>query len=1451
MFCVKCGTENSDDNKYCYNCGASFNKIRTPPPAYKINTGDIPTFISEEDKASLFDEGTLIRDRYVIKTPLRKTRMSIVYQVYDKILNELAALKMMHPRLILNEKERERFINEAKISIYLSHDNIVDVRDIEEFKNILYISMEYLGGRTLREHLVERKKSGAVFSLLEVLKIILQISDGLAYAHRYTVHCDIKPENIMILPDGKVKIMDFGIAMAIGVEQFARTNKAMGTAYYIAPELLSPSQSPSKFYPRIDIYSVGVIFFEMLTGELPIGIYDLPHEKNPDLPEDIDEIIKIALKNNPEERYQDIEEFKNALHDVINLIPALRKELFEKPKAITKEIRRRPTKAPDLKSENITCPFCYTINSRDKHFCVNCGENLKVKCPQCKMDIDVDLNYCGKCGVNIAEYRENLISGYIKSAKEYIAKKDFDLSKREIKKIEEVDRKHPAIGELHSLIIKEKERLSEIKKIVSSAADLLRQKNYNRASEEVDKVLKLDENHPEALHIAEKIESMQNEIKNLKAAIKKCLNNLQLNEAQSLFEKLVEIEHLDSQWKAKRSELQRMLKHVKELKGAVKRFIQDKEFDKALKQIAHLSEIIRNDKEIAILEKDVTKTLQHIKNIEEKAEHNLNSHKFDKALKYLEQLKQLNPNDETIVNRINYIKLKIEEKQAKAKRRLFITALVALVVVAGVIVVSLLIQAHKRYLQKIDNDYNMAVSLQQDGMYIQAKKKFEQFIAQYPDSDYIPDVNQRLENIEDKVTAQKVKEMEIAYNIAVKLQEDKKYLQAVEEFEQFIAQYPDSRYIPDVNQKIAKIKAEENGLLQMADTLFEQGLYLSSDDNNAVNKYKQLLEFFNPENKHAKDRLELISNFYLEKAKEAYNNKRYLSPPDDNVLKYINNILSFDSNNKLALNMKKKIGAHYQKQADNSRNAKDFKAAKRYYQSLQVIYPDVELIQRRINQCDAEIEQQRLAALNAQKVADLLKEADNLFSRNAYLSPENNNAVQKYHQVLKIDPENKLAKKRLQEISNFYLQNGDSALAANDIAKAKSYFEKAVQAGASSDLIKERMDAVNAKEMEEAAFNAAKAKGDVDSWIDFIEQFPDSMHIEYAKEMKRSIMMTGWPMFRFDSKHSGCSPYEGPWQPHLKWTFSCGAAIVSSPAIGSDGTIYVGSSDGKLYAINSDGSRKWEFNTRKQVVSSPAIGADGTIYVGSKDNKLYAIRSNGNIKWTYATGGWIESSPAIGADGTIYVGSHDRNLHAINPNGSRKWVFSTGGVVYSSPAIGADGTIYVGSKDNKLYAIRPNGSMKWTYATGGWIESSPAIGADGTVYIGSSDCKLYAINIDGYKKWDFTTSGWVESSPAIGADGTIYVGSHDYRLYAIYPNGRKKWEFLTGEWVLSSPAIGADGIIYVGSSDGKLYSIYPDGNKNWEFFIGKWILSSPAIGADGTIYVGSNDGKFYAIGKKR
>ncbi len=314
----------------------------------------------------------------------------------------------------------------------------------------------------------------------------------------------------------------------------------------------------------------------------------------------------------------------------------------------------------------------------------------------------------------------------------------------------------------------------------------------------------------------------------------------------------------------------------------------------------------------------------------------------------------------------------------------------------------------------------------------------------------------------------------------------------------------------------------------------------------------------------------------------------------------------------------------------------------------------------------------------------------------------------------------------------------------------------------------------------------------------------------------------------------------------IAWRLSVGDEILSSAAVDSDGTIYIGSENGRLTALTSEGKRKWIFNAEAGIKSSPAIGSDGIVYVGSRDKNFYAVNSEGKEQWRIETGGSVVSSPAIGSDGTIYFGSGDRNLYAVTPEGSIVWKYQTGSLITSSPAVGGDGTIYFGSMDRYLYALTADGNLKWRLRTQMAIETNPALGADGTIYYGSADSSLYAVSSAGKVLWGFRTGNEVYSSPVIGKDGTIYIGSDDYYLYAVSSAGEELWKFEAGSIFTSSPLLGESGMIYAGSDDNNLYALDSSGKLKWKLTLGGSISSSLAMGIDGSLIVGGLDGKIYS-----
>lgn len=325
----------------------------------------------------------------------------------------------------------------------------------------------------------------------------------------------------------------------------------------------------------------------------------------------------------------------------------------------------------------------------------------------------------------------------------------------------------------------------------------------------------------------------------------------------------------------------------------------------------------------------------------------------------------------------------------------------------------------------------------------------------------------------------------------------------------------------------------------------------------------------------------------------------------------------------------------------------------------------------------------------------------------------------------------------------------------------------------------------------------------------------------------------------------------------LSWEIVPGSMVDSCPAIDQNGTIYLTASGnlgrddfsgGRLLAITANGAKKWVFKTFSEIKSSPALGSDGTIYFGGRDRKFHAVGSDGREIWSFVTSNWIDSSPAIGANDVIYFGGWDHKFYALKADGTKQWEFATGGPIDSSPAIGSDGTIYFGSHDKNFYALKPDGSKQWAFATGGAIASSAALNADGLIYFTSVDGKLYALYSDGTEKWHAWTGGIGASSPVIDGDGVIYVGVNN-TLCAFKADGAKNW-FFGYPTIEGTPAIAADGTVYFGGSDsgvGILYAFTSAGHA-WSYTtVGALAASSPAIADDGTVYLGSHSYRFCAL----
>ena len=275
-------------------------------------------------------KGQKISDRYQIIKTIGEGGMANVYLAYDTILDRNVAVKILRGELATDEKFVRRFQREALSASSLSNPNIVEVYDVGEDNGQYYIVMEYIEGKHLKALLKKRGK----LTVTEVVDIMLQITNGLSVAHdSYIIHRDIKPQNIMILENGLVKITDFGIAMAMNAAQLTQTNSVMGSVHYLPPEQANGKGATL----QSDIYSMGILMYELLTGNLPykgdnaieIALKHLKEplpsikDELPNLPQSVENIILKSAAKNPKNRYEDA----RAMHeDLETCLEASRKE---------------------------------------------------------------------------------------------------------------------------------------------------------------------------------------------------------------------------------------------------------------------------------------------------------------------------------------------------------------------------------------------------------------------------------------------------------------------------------------------------------------------------------------------------------------------------------------------------------------------------------------------------------------------------------------------------------------------------------------------------------------------------------------------------------------------------------------------------------------------------------------------------------------------------------------------------------------------------------------------------------------------------------------------------------------------------------------------------------------------------------------------------------------------
>jgi serine/threonine protein kinase/Tfp pilus assembly protein PilF len=334
--CPNCDTVNPSDSKFCKECAASL-----------VSAEDISVLPTKTLKIPIqeLSRGRTFAGRYEIIEELGKGGMGQVYRVFDKKIEEEVTLKLIKPEIASDKRTIERFRNELKLARKITHKNICRMYDLNEEEGIPYITMEYIPGENLKSMIAMTDKLSAGTAV----KIAKQICEGLAEAHRLgVVHRDLKPSNIMIDKEGNVRILDFGIARSHKTKRTTIVGAIIGT-----PEYMSPEQAETKAADhRSDIYSLGVVLFEMVTGripfkgETPLGIAmkhkgekpPNPRKLNPQIPESLSQVILKCLKKKKEERYQRAEDLLSELIKVEEGIPTTERGVPKKMPSTLKKI---------------------------------------------------------------------------------------------------------------------------------------------------------------------------------------------------------------------------------------------------------------------------------------------------------------------------------------------------------------------------------------------------------------------------------------------------------------------------------------------------------------------------------------------------------------------------------------------------------------------------------------------------------------------------------------------------------------------------------------------------------------------------------------------------------------------------------------------------------------------------------------------------------------------------------------------------------------------------------------------------------------------------------------------------------------------------------------------------------------------------------------------------------
>jgi len=350
--CPKCEGSVTADMNVCPACGEILKpeKIKLKRDAASmltlggLETVDETTYSNVRSSDNrILEAGTVFADRYSIKDVVGHGGMGVVYKAEDTLTKKEIALKLIRPERLAGTHAIEKLIAEGITTRDIRHPNVIAVYDVGQSAGQPFVSMEYLDGQPLRHFILEHFQNREAVPLRIAARIICEVLDGLSAAHKLgVVHRDLKPENIMLLgkPTEKsapLKILDFGIARSVKPQTVSGTTAGLGTPDYMAPE---QRNNPDLADEDADLYSLSVLFYELLTNSRPNLHWQPPSDGRPEVPQSIDRLIKSGLSNNRKNRPQSTSEYREAVVKAVN-IGGYKSKNKKQPKRLKQPVRSK------------------------------------------------------------------------------------------------------------------------------------------------------------------------------------------------------------------------------------------------------------------------------------------------------------------------------------------------------------------------------------------------------------------------------------------------------------------------------------------------------------------------------------------------------------------------------------------------------------------------------------------------------------------------------------------------------------------------------------------------------------------------------------------------------------------------------------------------------------------------------------------------------------------------------------------------------------------------------------------------------------------------------------------------------------------------------------------------------------------------------------------------------